>query len=79
MSEWISVKDRLPEQFIDVLVWCVSSVVFPIPEGTSYAGVDSFVLWNDGVESSFRTDRFNYGKVTHWCAIPAPPKENCTE
>jgi len=78
MSEWISVKDRLPEPFVDVLVWCENlaqdyAQLECFRVGEFYAAIDRFCVWEDGKPSSFRTDRF-YGKVTHWMPLPEPPK-----
>ena len=62
MSEWISVKDRMPEEGVDVLVY-----------GYIYLdrkGVD--VDFVDGESGNF----FYYddGGVTHWRPLPEPPE-----
>lgn len=69
MSEWISVKDRLPEENRNVLVfsdlWTV--VGAQIKEG----------LWvNDAGGTDLVTSkRGQDSEVTHWMELPAPPKE----
>lgn len=72
MSEWISVKERLPEKgqecviYVDwVDVWDKGS------ERVTYQEIGVF----DG------HDRFNHrahtelDRVTHWMPLPAPPKK----
>jgi hypothetical protein len=78
MSEWVSVKDRLPEMNQDVLAFCVSngmSVGFmrnTYAAGETYISIDCLHKKLDSGGISFRTDRY-YGKVTHWMHIPTPP------
>ncbi len=77
MSEWISVKDRLPEPWIDVLVSCKSSVGITIEKDDPYMEIDRIVVWKDLRDEyppSFSTDRF-YGCVTHWMELPKPPED----
>lgn len=62
---WISVKDRLPEPFVSVLVQMPGEEPFPtVREG---------FISNDGVWQSamFRREP---GEVTHWQPMPQPPK-----
>lgn len=60
--EWISVKDRLPEKNIIVLV-CMDNGQYKVVL-TSY-------LSNNGEWVSYDKNR----KVTHWMPFPEPPKE----
>lgn len=63
-SEWISVKDRLPERKEDVYLCCIDSLAFP---GTQYIRILKFYgdgTWEHG------------GNVTHWMPLPEPPKED---
>ena len=67
VQEWISVKDRLPEPFVSVLVNMPGEKPFPtVREG---------FISNDGIWQSamFRREP---GEVTHWQPMPQPPKEN---
>lgn len=65
-AQWISVKDRLPDKNVEVLV-CLNGDVFSkqielamlFTEGW-YFGDD----WSNGYASGF---------VTHWIALPEPP------
>lgn len=59
MSEWISVKERLPEKRKDVLV----------RYGNGRIDID----WIDSTQC-FVFDNL-YGRVTHWMLLPEPPKE----
>lgn len=75
MTEWASVKDRLPEPWVDVLAWCQNKSInstFKVNE--CYACIDRFCIWTDGFSPSFRTDRF-YGEVLYWMPVPSPTKE----
>jgi Protein of unknown function (DUF551) len=72
--DWISVDEKIPEPFVDVLVWCESQVGMAISEGEFYAAIDRFCIWTDGHVPSFRTTRF-FGVVKYWMPLPKPPKE----
>lgn len=81
MSEWISVKDKMPENYNDVLIW-------PRPD----FGVEQFVghfnpcakgsaYGNTGMPGWFAAEHeHNSGvhlvkvAVTHWMPLPEPPK-----
>lgn len=70
--EWISVKEKLPEPFVDVLAIAINLKGFSFEKGEPYMALDSFCIWNDEHSPSFGTDRF-YGKVTHWMPLPPFP------
>lgn len=80
MSEWINVKDRLPEivkdsrRSEDVLVFCISHGKMPntYQKDEGYLSVDALIKWNDA-PTSFRGDRF-FGTVTHWMPLPLAPE-----
>jgi Protein of unknown function (DUF551) len=66
MSEWISVKDRLPETGDDVLVWLdhgceLASYLIP------YGWQSEFINWLE-----WAACRVN---ITHWMPLPEAPKE----
>lgn len=74
--EWISVKDRLPEYFIDVLVACLAHNNMTFVDGERFHGIDGLCKWSDGADDSFRTTRFNPAAVvTHWMHLPELPKD----
>lgn len=58
VQEWISVKDRLPEENTTVIVATDDGIVFQCLY--SYDGWD---LWDD-----------NDVNITHWQPMPQPPK-----
>ena len=69
MSEWISVKDRLPKPFVSVLVY--------MPGETPCPTVHEGYLNPHGGWWAFHFDRLE-DEVTHWMPLPPlpePPKE----
>ena len=64
MSEWISVKDRLPELLDEVLLFT--------SEGDIFAGV--FFERHENYTVAGDYHRFFYD-VTHWMPLPEPPNE----
>lgn len=72
MSEWISVKDRLPDKIGDYLVH-----MHYVPNGFGYA-VCTY-LGDEGIDGVYgfsvpESQRRNGGKITHWQPLPNPPK-----
>ena len=63
--EWISVKDRLPEPFVPVLV--------QMPGEQPHPTVREGFISKDGIweGAMFRREP---GEVTHWRPMPQPPK-----
>lgn len=57
---WISVKERLPEKYVPVLVYSPTGIM-----------VDSYIGVYDG-KDYFGMNTYH---VTHWIPLPAPPKE----
>jgi hypothetical protein len=65
VQEWISVKERLPEKDIRVLVWMKDN-----EEGYTQMDTDR---WGCTMEQGYHWIR--WGKnVTHWMPLPQPPK-----
>lgn len=64
MSEWISVRDRLPKRGDRVLAVNVDGVVAVWFWSESYGG--QWQLW----ESERKADK----RITHWMPLPAPPE-----
>ncbi len=67
VSEWISVKDRLP----DKNAWKIYAVLTDSEELRKYQ-----VAWFNNSDKTFRLQEFpnNPIKVTHWMSLPVPPK-----
>ena len=61
MGEWISVKDRLPDDPTEYIVMISGAT---IPTTLLFNGVE----WYD-----FREDEFY--PVTHWMPLPLPPED----
>ena len=61
--EWISVKDRLPEDNVDVLVYEPINYVIKIANST------------DGKFQTNMWDERTYELVTHWMPLPEKPNE----
>lgn len=69
MSEWISVKERLPEAYIDVLFMNASPeygcyVGHRVPDGN----------WTDPEGNGLTYEQIMKG-CSHWTPLPEPPKE----
>lgn len=58
-QKWVSVKDRMPEENVPVLVWEL--------QGFAYVDVYKDGAWEVGTP--------NLAKFTHWMPLPEPPKE----
>ncbi len=61
MTEWISVKDRMPEEWAHVLV---SNGIF-VNEGY----LDEQGNWKHG-----GVDFYFFSNITHWTPLPDPPE-----
>ena len=61
---WISVEDRLPEKFANVLCLCPSK---------NY-GSNIVIDYMESDTGCFAR-QFKYGEPTHWMPLPAPPTE----
>lgn len=66
MPEWISVKDRLPEEMQTVLVF---DQIEKISTMTFYTDSMYGKCWSDDYEQEI-----NLGWVTHWMPLPEPPE-----
>lgn len=75
MNDWISVKEKVPLEFDDVLCFCEQlDDTATFEKGKRYFCIDQWVEWTDGWGHSFRTDRFYGARVTHWMPLPKPPE-----
>jgi hypothetical protein len=67
MSEWISVKDRLPDYVQQVLVYRTECFVCEVMEYRN----GSWNIWNGEYFDSFNSE---FNDITHWMPLPEPPK-----
>ena len=63
VQEWISLDERLPENFISVLGYMIDAGEFP-PVRECYTVGNAFFFPALG----------DVHPVSHWCEIPQPPK-----
>lgn len=61
VQQWISVEDRVPEQYKSVIVW------------TRYGEMGE--AQHDGKHFAWAYDD-DYALATHWMPMPTPPKED---
>ena len=77
MAEWISVKDRLPEVYEEVLVFAVDRGDLSDEPVYALTAMREYRTFNGPVKSWIQPWQYfnaNY-KVTHWMPLPEPPKE----
>jgi hypothetical protein len=67
MSKWISVKDRLPEPYEDVLV----CMYLPFRERNKQVVTLSYYLGDD---EGYFFEEDTDSRVTHWMPLPEPPE-----
>jgi len=70
MNEWISVKDDLPEHYVNVLI-------YPYPEfNDEYRFVGEYDIVREGfVVWVGSNSEHNEVFVTHWMPLPKPPTQ----
>jgi hypothetical protein len=69
MSEWISVRDALPEAYQLALVWCLGKGKGKVRSWHRDLGFwASGQWWSAGVITPFSA-----GEVSHWMPLPEPP------
>ena len=78
MMEWISVKDRLPEYDVPVLV---ISKTYPNEVTTAVLRYEDGWHWEQYAGYGFLSDKDCYEfdddyQYTHWMPLPTPPKED---
>lgn len=68
--KWISVKDRLPERGIEVLIYvnCKWIVPYRILARLGYK-YDNSKVFNTG------DDKIDLDEVSHWTPLPPPPRK----
>ncbi len=66
IAEWISIKERLPEPYLSVLVF--------MPRNEPGSQVNVGFVENGGLWFTERTIQ-KRGRVTHWMPMPTSPKE----
>ena len=67
MSEWVSVKDRLPEDAQLVLFRLRQRA--KTEKGIHLAGCQTF-------ETEYCCDFYDYDDVSHWMPLPQPPESD---
>ena len=70
IPEWISVKERLPQEFVSVLVY--------MPEERPLPTVHEGYVTNQGKWYAHFFEREPF-EVTHWMPLPEPPNEGGLE
>ncbi len=66
MSEWISTKERLPEQSGDYLICCDSGHVYCVPYSAKYKLFNAFDEIDEDSAKKYALD------VTHWRLLDLP-------
>ena len=77
MSEWISVKDRIPETETYVIVFINHEnhyVNEPNIWIASLVDYGEYMAWGDGYERTFP-----FEDISHWMPLPSYPNGDCYE
>ena len=83
MSEWISVKERLPEELPEntgrKTISCLVALKSCYPKGkaTIQKRQRQWIPYYDGSFVGWEWSRIGAQRVTHWMPLPDPPKEGC--
>lgn len=81
MSEWISVKERLPEDLPEntgrKTISCIVALKSCYPNGkhTIQKRQRQWIPHYDGSFVGWEWSRIGANRVTHWMPLPEPPKE----
>ena len=65
-SDWISVKDRFPDETCECLIVDTLGVIFLASYSSRYRAFNA-TDEDDG-------DRWRFNNITHWMPLPEPPK-----
>lgn len=65
MSKWIKCSDRLPDSYVDCLIFSEK-----INIGIDIAVIDSTGKWSTWI------DYFDISEITHWQPLPDQPAED---
>lgn len=68
LTGWISVKDRIPEDGLNVLVANIET-------GTQYVSHKDLIFFDENKSAFVPTSYLREFQFTHWMPLPAPPKE----
>lgn len=71
MTKWISVKDRLPDEGIEVLIYTGMIDLDNIPKYE----IATYRIFSNA--SIFVSGPYNIHGVTHWMPLPPTPEEAC--
>ena len=86
MTDWISVKERLPEESHNVIVWLETgfavgnfghSIAYQL-DGEWWGGIDPRSERTPHVDIYYAdggVSRMESNQITHWMPLPEPPSE----
>lgn len=66
--EWVSVSDRLPHHYENVLVAFINHVIEKNPMGMEVSYIFPSEEWH--------TETARYYPLTHWAELPSPPNQS---
>jgi hypothetical protein len=72
MTEWIDVKKRLPELYVDVVCMCKNLDGLPFAVGDKYYSIDRLAICENETKPDFVCHRIN-SEVLAWMPLPPIP------
>ena len=71
MSDWVKVKDGLPNETETVLVLCANTHINPV---RITFGIYFLGRWLITINGETKEDRYAGYRVTYWCRLPEKPE-----
>lgn len=78
MTDWISVKERLPDDGVEVLA-CYNNIYKVLDKKIDSFEIEMLRYFSSGIGKWVDRTNYEYVGITHWMPLPEPPKESDAE